>query len=322
MHMSHCFSKFFRISIALPGFAIILFLSPACFASSGADTDNFKVQEVADGVFVHKGRHVPFEADGSDDIANIGFIIGERCVAVIDTGGSVTMGEALLQSIRRKTDKPVCYVINSHIHFDHVLGNIAFKSTAARFIGHRDLADEILANKDFFLQQYAGSLGDKPDADSIVGPDILVENELEIDLGQRTLVLKAYETAHSHTDLSVFDEKTSTLWLSDLLFVERIPSLDGSLRKWLSVLAEFEQSPAQRLIPGHGPISVEGPTALKRQRQYLQMLLDQTREQITRGSFMEDIVEQVGRDEKQSWLLHEQHHKRNVTKAFSELEWE
>ncbi|MDX1518562.1 MAG: MBL fold metallo-hydrolase, partial [Gammaproteobacteria bacterium] len=132
----------------------------------------------------------------------------------------------------------------------------------------------------------------------------------------------AWPVAHSHTDLTVLDKKTNTLWLSDLLFIERIPALDGSLKGWLKVIAELEQQSYDVVVPGHGPVMTDWPGALQAQKDYLNMLLSDTRKMIAEGAFMEDVVESVGQEEKLDWQLHEQHHKRNVTKAFTELEWE
>ena len=282
----------------------------------------FEFQEVVDGVFVHLGKHVEFEHPQHDDIANIGFIIGEKCVAVIDTGGSVRIGKLLLDAVRASTELPVCYVINTHVHFDHMLGNLAFAKEDAEFVGHAGLADEVSANRAFFLQNYRDDLGDNPGESSIIGPTLLVDDVRELDLGNRIITLKAHNVSHSHTDLSVLDEKTQTLWASDLLFMERIPSIDGDLRGWVKLSKQLASSSVKHIVPGHGAVSTNPAKAFENQLRYLEILLQQTRAKIAEGKFMEDIVEEVGTKEKTNWLLHEQHHKRNVTKAFSELEWE
>ncbi|NIQ14495.1 MAG: hypothetical protein GTO02_08865, partial [Candidatus Dadabacteria bacterium] len=58
--------------------------------------ESFNLSEVAPGVFLHKGKHVEIDHTHHDDIANIGFIIGNKCVAVIDSGGSINIGNKLL----------------------------------------------------------------------------------------------------------------------------------------------------------------------------------------------------------------------------------
>ena len=308
-------------ALAMIALCVTLVL-PQDIPASEPVAGSFGVEEIAEGAFVHLGKHVEFEHPEHDDIANSGFIIGDNCVAVIDTGGSLRTGKALLSAIRAKTTLPVCYVINTHVHFDHVLGNIAFAAEGAKFVGHEMLADEIAANRAFFLETYGADLGDNPGESSIIGPTLLVSESRQIDLGNRPLTLVAHEVSHSHTDLSILDEKTRTLWVSDLLFIERIPSIDGDLRKWVKLSKQLAARDVALVVPGHGPVSSNPSAAFENQLRYLETLLTQTRARIADGMFMEDIVENVGVKEKTSWLLHEQHHKRNVTKAFSELEWE
>lgn len=281
----------------------------------------FSVEEIADGLYVHLGVPVTFEDPKHDDIANIGFIIGDKCIAVIDTGGSVNIAKQLKQSIKNVSNKPICYVINTHVHFDHVLGNIVFKDPGTEFVGHNNLPDLIETNREFFISEFKDDLGKFAKTENIIAPTILVKDTLELDLGNRIVKLTAYPSAHSDADLTVYDSKTNTLWLSDLLFIKRIPALDGSLKGWLAVMKKIEKGHYDILVPGHGPIS-KSMEDLKPQERYLNILLNQIRKKLAEGAFMEEIVDEVGKEEKLHWLLYEQHHKRNVTKAFSELEWE
>ncbi len=302
-----------------------LSLLPAGWLAAGhaaAADAAFAVQEVAPGNFVHFGRHVTFEDPRHDDIANIGFIVGKRCVAVVDTGGSIRIGRQLHQALREKSRLPICYVINTHVHVDHVLGNYAFKDDKPVFIGNAALAEAIRANREFFLKDYAGDLGTPPGPEQVIGPDQGVEKTLELDLGGKRLLLKSYPKAHTSADLTVLDEETSTLWTGDLLFRERIPSLDGSVLGWLKVIDELKKEKVRLAVPGHGPVTNDLPAALDEERGYLQLLVDEVRGMLKEGVPMEVAMTRVGMPQATKWLLWEQHHRRNVIRVFHELEWE
>ncbi len=283
---------------------------------------NFTLTEVSDGNYVHTGVHVSIEDKQHDDIANIGFIIGDKCVAVIDTGGSINIGKQLLDGIHAITDKPICYVINTHIHFDHILGNAAFVSKGTKFVGHHLLAEAVENNRAFFLENFKNDLGPKPDDSVIIGPDILIQEKTQLDLGGRTLTLIPYPTSHSHNDLIVIDDKTKTLWSGDLIFRERIPSLTGSLRGWLKTMDELKNLDVNIVIPGHGSIAPSIEVASKQQQDYLQNLLDKTRSAIAEGQFINDAMETIDKDNEWHWLLHKEQNASNISKAYTELEWE
>lgn len=295
---------------------------PLWAVTAGAGGDAFAVTEIALGNYLHEGTHVALDRPGADDIANIGFIIGNECVAVIDSGGSVRTGSALRETIRNVTDKPVCYVINTHIHFDHVLGNVVFAGDNTEFLGHKNLPEAMEANRGFFLQEFARYLGDSPTEKSIVAPGKTVAGTYSIDLGERELTLTAYQPSHTHTDLTVFDQKTGTLWAGDLVFRERVPVIDGSLKGWLEVMQELKKQDISLIIPGHGPPGNNWNEALSAQEEYLNLLLNETRRAIADGMFMEEAIDTIGKGEKGKWLLFDQHHRANVSRAFLELEWE
>ena len=298
---------------------ILLFISTV---PAYANDRPFNLVEITAGIFLHRGVHAAFGDPAHDDIANIGFIIGENCVAVIDAGGSVAIGQELHHAIQSTTDKPVCYVINTHVHFDHVLGNLAFTDYKPEIAGHAGLAGAIEANRDFFLKEFAKFLGSSPGPHSIIGPTMTVSDTMSIDLGNRTLLLTAYPKAHTHTDLSVLDQKTNTLWTGDLVFREHVPVIDGSLKGWLAVMEKLMTLDVACIIPGHGPAGNSWPEVAQAQLDYLNKLLNETRKAVAKGMFMEEAVDNIGLDEKDKWQLFDQHHKANVSRAFVELEWE
>lgn len=277
------------------------------------------VDEVAPGVYVHHGMHAAIEEAARGDIANIGFVVGERCVAVIDTGGSRATGAALRETIAATTPLPVCYVIDTHAHFDHVLGNAAFVADRPQFVGHANLAAALEASRAFFAERFAAELAGP--ASDVVLPSLTVEGTRELDLGGRSLVLDAVAEAHTSADLTVYDVKTRTLWSGDLVFMERLPVLDGSLRGWLAWLDAPPARPIDRVVPGHGPVSAPWPAALAAERAYLAALLSDARAAVREGRFLEDVAAAAREHPPAGWLRTEPH-ARNASKAFREVEWE
>ncbi|MGI8739515.1 MAG: quinoprotein relay system zinc metallohydrolase 2 [Gammaproteobacteria bacterium] len=280
------------------------------------------MREIAPGVFVHQGRIEPMSAGNLGDIANIGFIVGERCVAVIDTGGSPRVGVALRSAVEARTDKPVCYVINTHAHPDHVFGNMAFTDQDAAFVAHADYAQALGARMQTYLDRFSALYEQPLSADVIVPPDRTVATTVSVDLGNRVLQLTALPTGHTNTDLIVFDVQTATLWTGDTLFVRHIPVLDGSIKGWLAVMQRLEDIEARRAVPGHGPTNVPWPQALNAQRDYLDTVAEGVRAVIDRGGTIEQAIDTVGYQTSDRWLLFDEYHRRNVTAAFVELEWE
>lgn len=155
----------------------------------------------------------------------------------------------------------------------------------------------------------------------MVPPTILVDGVITLDLGQRTLSLKAWAAAHTDNDLTVLDEQTGTLFAGDLVFLSHTPVLDGSLRGWLNVMSELANLPAQRVVPGHGAVS-EWPAALSDQRRYLETLAADIRALVASGKSIRAAADAAAAAERSRWQLFDDFHARNATAAFSEIEWE
>lgn len=294
-----------------------LLINAACWALPA-----LPVTEAAPGVFVHVSEHHWPDRENHGEIANIGFIVGDDCVAIIDSGGSPQQGLALRKAVKNATSKPVCYVINTHVHPDHIYGNRAFKEKGVRFVGHYKLARAMATRAPHYLSRADEVLDIRVSPDNIIPPDLQVKQTMSLNLGNRELVLTAHPSAHTDNDLSVYDKNTDTLWLADLLFLEHIPVIDGSIRGWLKELQRLEKNHYKLVIPGHGRLVKDWPVSLQPQKAYLEQLASEIKVMIKQGKTLEYAIEHVGLSAKNNWQLFEQFHRKNVTIAFAELEWE
>jgi quinoprotein relay system zinc metallohydrolase 2 len=300
-------------------------MSVATDASSRADSippdSPLDVREVAPGVFVHFGVNALMTAENQGATANIGFVVGNDAVAVIDTGGSLHEGRRLLAAIHNVTTKPIRYVINTHAHPDHVFGNAAFLDAATIFVGHHNLTRALALRGSHYLEGFRRSMRTMLDGVELIAPQQAVETNVTLELGDRALKLRAWATAHSDSDLTVLDETTGMLFAGDLVFLKHVPVIDGSLRGWLAALEPLAAIPARRVIPGHGPMA-EWPAALADERRYLERMAQDVRGMIKDGTPIAQAAATAGMSEKSQWELFEEYNARNATAAFAELEWE
>lgn len=293
-----------------------------CLVAGAASAAPLAMQEIAPGIYVHHGVTEEATPANEDGIANIGFIVGRDAVMVIDPGGSAVEGEQLHEAVRVVTDRPIRYVVLTHVHPDHIFGAAAFKGDHPEFIGHAKLPGALAQRGDYYLRNLRRALGETAAGSEIVVPTRLVATTIEIDLGLRPIEIRAHGPAHTDNDLTLLDRQTGTLWLADLLFVERIPAIDGSIVGWVRELDAMMKVPAQRAVPGHGPVTVTWPAAAEPELRYLRAVLDGTRLAIKQGIDIGDAWHHVASDERDHWALFDAYHPRNVTTAYKELEWE
>ena len=300
--------------------AVVLALSPA---NAGLTEERFAAQQIAPGVYAHHGAVALMNESNAGDIANIGFIVGEKGVAVIDTGGSVEEGLGLVAAIRSVTEKPILYVVNTHFHPDHIFGNAAFEGLGATFVGHRNMPRALQQRGAFYLKAFRSIIGDAMINEvRIVPPTLLVDDTRDLDLGGRKIELHAWPPAHTDCDLTVYDPTTRTLFAGDAVFLQHIPIIDGSIKGWLANLPGLAKIPATRVVPGHGPLTAPWPEALDAEKSYFERLTQDIRSMIAKGDDVSEAAKTAAQAQRNDWRLFEDYNPRNATAAFAEYEWD
>lgn len=295
--------------------------SPAAGGAQCAVPAN--VMEIAPGAFVRPGIHALPDKENLGAIANIGFIIGNESVAVIDTGASLCDGQRLRAAITERTKLPIRFVINTHVHPDHILGNAAFVGPEAKFIAHEKMARALSERGEHYLRSYGEQISPAATKGTrIIPPDIGVKDEMRFDLGGREIVVTAHSAAHTDNDLTVLDKENEILWTGDLVFMDHIPVLDGSLKGWIAVTANLMNNEAKYIVPGHGPVKAPWPDAAQKQLRYLNRLADDLRKAIEAGQTMNEASVSAGAAQERDWRLFDDFNRRNAITGFAELEWE
>jgi quinoprotein relay system zinc metallohydrolase 2 len=291
-------------------------------AAEAAAIPELQVRMVAPGNFVHYGSFEERSPQNLGDNANIGFIVGEKCVMAVDTGGSFAVGRALRQAIRRITALPVCYVVLTHVHPDHIFGAAAFIDDDPQFIAHKNYPAQLAARSRSYLNSLQRDLGEAAAGSEFIQPTVLVTEQLKIDLGGRTVIVRPWPPAHTDDDLTVFDQLSRTMWFSDLLFVRHTPVVDGTITGFVAVMNQLRGIELDHYVPGHGPDNLPWPQPLDAQLRYFTVIMEETRAAIRSRKTIQQATDEVGLSEAGHWAVFEMFHRRNVTAAYAELEWE
>ncbi|HEX9470786.1 MAG TPA: MBL fold metallo-hydrolase [Bradyrhizobium sp.] len=221
--------------------------------------------------------------DNEGNTSNAGFVVTSDGVVVFDALGTPSLGWALLQEIRKVTDKKIRYVVLSHYHADHIYGLQAFRDHTDAIIVAQERAGEYRDNEETAdekasqrLDQRRAALSPWVDGNTrVVPPDIAFRDRMTIALGDRRLTLIYAGPAHSSSDMMMMVEPDGVLFAGDIVQNGRIPFMnsdDVSTTQWLNALSEVEKLDPKFIIPGHGRTSTEAKHAIVFTRDYIQYL--------------------------------------------------
>lgn len=208
---------------------------------------------------VYSYENVAAGSPGNVFSANAGIIVGQAGVLVVDTLTSAAEAEQFFADIKKVTEKTVRYVVNTHYHLDHSLGNSFFADKGATVISHKKCRDAIVAGGEKTLENPSvfGLPADFWKGTRVAIPDFAFEREMTVDLGNLTVkLIHSGAASHSAGSIIVHVPEENVLFTGDILFTNFHPYLaEGDFIGWKTTLDMISSMNVTHIIPGHGPLS-------------------------------------------------------------------
>jgi glyoxylase-like metal-dependent hydrolase (beta-lactamase superfamily II) len=217
-----------------------------------------ELTKIADNVYSYVGQKDASPAHSF--AANAGIVIGRDGILVIDTLISAKEGQRFLADIRKITDKPIKYVVNTHTHLDHAFGNCVFAKLGAVVISH-DADRRFLEKIGEGTLKNVANYGLKPEdmvGTEIVLPSLTFSDRMTIDLGGETVELIRTAPSHTAGSVIVYLPAKKLVFAGDILFTDFHPFLaDGDFSGWSKSIDALLAMDVEKIIPGHGPLSTK-----------------------------------------------------------------
>lgn len=245
-----------RVRVGVLGL-LLSFLPVLCPAAAPWDPSNVTLiaKQLAPGV----DAVLPDDADKKDHVATTGgFVVGDRAVLVVESTLNRRLATQLIGLVRRITDKPIRYLVNTSYHGDHSYGNFVFPQGTVviqhpetkAYIDHKFEQDRA-----FML----GLMGDGKGIEEVLprSADITVADLLTVDLGGIAVEIRHFGFGQTPGDLVVWLPAQKLLWTGNLIQAPppALPwLLEGRHRETISTLKRIRAFLPQDaiIIPGHG----------------------------------------------------------------------
>ena len=279
-----------------------------------ADTQDFTIKKIGDGVYA------AISGDGSKAGSNASFIVGANGVAVVDTFIAAEPAKELLAEIRKITNLPVRYVINTHYHLDHTGGNAVFAEAGATILAHRNVRGWLRTeNLKFFGANPKPE--DKARVDALVLPDLVYSQDIDLYLGSR-LVQVRYMLGHTGGDSVIFVPDANVVFGGDLIWQHHLPNLiDASTDAWIKTLDKLlTDHPTATFVSGHGDVAT--PNDVHDFRDYLAALRQAVSKAQTAGKSGQELTDAVSAELEPkygTWGFYKNFLQRNITQTADEL---
>ena len=276
--------------------------------------------KVNENVYCYFGKPEVMNTENNGNMVNSCFVDAGTSWLVIDSGPSYMYAKEALLHVNTIKKMPVEFVINTHVHDDHWLGNGYFASHGATIIGSFVFEENFHSDE---TPRMAHRISPKAYAGTVPTiPTKFISLDESLDIGSlHVKLINVDYKAHTHSDLLVYIPKIKTLFSGDLLFNDRLPSLrDGDINGWIKALEMIKSMDLETIVGGHGNIT--DIKALDLTYGYLTILRDEIRKAIKDEMDITEALELITMEKYKDVALFDVMHRQNVEVAYRMLEWE
>lgn len=260
-----------------------------------------------------------YENDGLNN--NLGFVISDKGVLVINTGPSLRVAKALHAAIQKTTQQPIKWVVDVNSQNHYWLGNDYFKSLGATLIASQE-GERVM--REMGVQQLETNqtlLKEKAAGTKLTYPTDLVTDKRELKLGKTLVQLLHFGPAHTPGDLVVWLPEQKILFAGDIIYTERLLAIIpiGNSANWIEAFDKLAALNPKTVIPGHGK-----PTTMERARRdtrdYLSFLRTEAKRVFDASGSMQDAVEKTDQSRFRALVNFDLLARRNMNQVFQEVE--
>lgn len=231
-----------------------------CLCSSLAQAEG--LIKITDRVYSYADVSDP--SPGNSFGSNAGIVIGDKGILVVDSLVSAKEAKRLVSDIRKISDKPIRYVVNTHSHFDHTFGNAEFASLGAVILAQDTCAENMRKSSEHVIRNakdYGISAEEAKDI-KIAYPNVTFADKTRFVLGGVSVELLFIAPSHTSDSIIVFIPEEKVAFSGDILFTDYHPYMgDGDIEGWVKTLDHLMTLDAEKIIPGHGPVSTKKDVA-------------------------------------------------------------
>lgn len=303
------------IKYALKSLLIILMY----FNSLLAFEYNLEPKKVNDTTYCFFGLSEVMDEHNNGKMSNSCFVNLGTHYLVVDSGPTYQYAEQAYAKMKQIKNLPISFVINTHIHDDHWLGNSYYDKIDVKIIG--SIAFENTTKVEITRMQQRIT----PEAfrgTTQVFPTLHVEKKMILNIDNKKIHLISIDhKAHTDSDLLVYIPEDKTIFVGDLVFNDRLPSIrDGNLKGWLDALDAIRDMNLTYVVGGHGKIV--DTKSIEFTYNYIKELRQKVKVLIEDGEDIGDVVNMLEMKRYKDVNFYDSMHRQNVELAYRMLEWE